>query len=149
MWPGKLFPMMKLIENIERWVVLGLLVLMLLVVVASAIELAIIIVRAAIENRFSEDPGFLLLDINELLSIFGFFLLVLIGLELLASVKMYLEDDIVHVELVMLIALIAVSRKIIVIDYEKIDGLTVVGIAALVLVLSVGYYLMKRSHVET
>lgn len=141
--------MMKLIEHIERWVVLGLLVLMLLVVVASAIELAIIIFRAAVENRFSEDPGFLLLDINELLNIFGFFLLVLIGLELLASVKMYLEDDVVHVELVMLIALIAVSRKIIVIDYGKIDGLTVVGIAALVLVLSVGYYLMKRSHVES
>jgi uncharacterized membrane protein (DUF373 family) len=141
--------MMKLIADIERWVVLGLLVLMLLVVVASSIELAIIIVQAALENRLSDEPAYLLLDINELLSIFGFFLLVLIGLELLASVKMYLEDDIVHVELVMLIALIAVSRKIIVIDYEKIDGLTVVGIAALVLVLSVGYYLMKRSHEES
>jgi uncharacterized membrane protein (DUF373 family) len=141
--------MMKLIADIERWVVLGLLVLMLLVVVASSIELAIIIVQAALENRLSDEPAYLLLDINELLSIFGFFLLVLIGLELLASVKMYLEDDIVHVELVMLIALIAVSRKIIVIDYEKIDGLTLVGIAALVLVLSVGYYLMKRSHEES
>ena len=138
--------MMKLIANIERWVVLGLLVLMLLVVVASSIELAIIIVQAALENRLSDETSFLLLDINELLGIFGFFLLVLIGLELLASVKMYLEDDIVHVELVMLIALIAVSRKIIVIDYAKIDGVTVLGIAALVLVLSVGYYLMKRSH---
>ena len=137
---------MKLIANIERWVVLGLLVLMLLVVVASSIELAIIIVQAALENRVSDEPAYLILDINELLSIFGFFLLVLIGLELLASVKMYLEDDIVHVELVMLIALIAVSRKIIVIDYAKIDGITVLGIAALVLVLSVGYYLMKRSH---
>ena len=138
--------MMKLIANIERWVVLGLLVLMLLVVVASSIELAIIIVQAALENRLSDETSFLLLDINELLGIFGFFLLVLIGLELLASVKMYLQDDIVHVELVMLIALIAVSRKIIVIDYAKIDGITVLGIAALVLVLSVGYYLMKRSH---
>ncbi|HEY5681646.1 MAG TPA: phosphate-starvation-inducible PsiE family protein [Pseudomonadales bacterium] len=138
--------MMQLIANIERWVVLGLLVLMLLVVVASSIELAIIIVQAALENHFSEEPAYLLLDINELLGIFGFFLLVLIGLELLASVKMYLEDDIVHVELVMLIALIAVSRKIIVIDYAKVDGVTVLGIAALVLVLSVGYYLMKRSH---
>jgi uncharacterized membrane protein (DUF373 family) len=138
--------MMKLIADIERWVVLGLLVLMLLVVVASSIELAIIIVQAALENRLSDQPTYLLLDINELLNIFGFFLLVLIGLELLASVKMYLEDDIVHVELVMLIALIAVSRKIIVIDYAKIDGVTVLGIAALVLVLSVGYYLMKRSH---
>ncbi len=138
--------MMKLIGNIERWVVLGLLILMLLVVVASSIELAIVIVQAALDNRLAGEPAYLLLDINELLDIFGFFLLVLIGLELLASVKMYLEDDVVHVELVMLIALIAVSRKIIVIDYGKIDGVTVVGIAALVLVLSVGYYLMKRTH---
>ena len=88
----------------------------------------------------------MLLDINELLRIFGFFLLVLISLELLATVRMYIQDDMIHVELVMVVALIAVSRKIIVLDYSKTDAITVLGIAALIIALSAGYYLMKRSH---
>lgn len=133
--------MINIIDRIEKVVVLGLLGLMLLVVVAGAIELVFVIIDAMMEP-----PRFLLLDINELLRIFGFFLLVLIGLELLASIRMYIQDETIHVELVMVVALIAVSRKIIVLDYEKTDGVTVLGIAALIISLSAGYYLMARSR---
>lgn len=135
--------MINIIDRIEKVVVLGLLGLMLLVVVAGAIELVFVIIDAMMEP-----PRFLLLDINELLRIFGFFLLVLIGLELLASIRMYIQDETIHVELVMVVALIAVSRKIIVLDYEKTDGVTVMGIAALIISLSAGYYLMTRSRAK-
>lgn len=133
--------MINIIDRIEKVVVLGLLGLMLLVVVAGAIELVFVVIDAMMEP-----PRFLLLDINELLRIFGFFLLVLIGLELLASIRMYIQDETIHVELVMVVALIAVSRKIIVLDYEKADAITVLGIAALIISLSAGYFLMKRSR---
>ena len=133
--------MINIIDRIEKVVVLGLLGLMLLVVVAGAIELVFVVIDAMMEP-----PRFLLLDINELLRIFGFFLLVLIGLELLASIRMYIQDETIHVELVMVVALIAVSRKIIVLDYEKADAITVLGIAALIISLSAGYYLMTRSR---
>ena len=53
----------------------------------------------------------------------------LIGLELLATIRMYAIDNKVHVELVMVVALIAVSRKIIVLDYAKTDAITILGIA--------------------
>ncbi len=133
--------MIRIVERIEKVVVTGLLVLMLLVVIAGSIELVFVIFEA-----MAEPPRFMLLDINELLRIFGFFLLVLIGLELLATIRMYIQDDMIHVELVMVVALIAVSRKIIVLDYSKTDAITVLGIAALIIALSAGYYLMKRSH---
>ena len=133
--------MINIIDRIEKVVVLGLLGLMLLVVVAGAIELIFVVIDAMMEP-----PRFLLLDINELLQIFGFFLLVLIGLELLATIRMYIQDETIHVEFVMVVALIAVSRKIIVLDYEKTDAITVIGIAALVISLSAGYYLMTRSR---
>jgi len=133
--------MNKLFDQIERGVVIGLLGLMLLVVVAGAIELVFVTIEEMLRP-----PRYLLLDISELLRIFGFFLLVLIGLELLSSIRMYIQDETIHVELVMVVALIAVSRKIIVLDYEKTDALTVLGIAALVIALSAGYYLMKRSR---
>jgi uncharacterized membrane protein (DUF373 family) len=138
---NKMNKMNKIIDQIEKGVVIGLLGLMLIVVVAGAIELVFVVFEAMIDP-----PRYLLLDINELLDIFGFFLLVLIGLELLASIKTYLQDNIIHVEIVMVVALIAVSRKIIVIDYEKIDPISVIGIAVLVIALSSGYYVMKRSH---
>jgi len=133
--------MKKLIHQIKKSVVLGLLGLMFLVVIAGAIELVFVVFQAMLEP-----PRYLLLDIGELLRIFGFFLLVLIGMELLATIRMYIEEDTIHVELVMVVALIAVSRKIIVLDYDKTDATTVLGIAALVLALSAGYYLVKRSH---
>ena len=133
--------MIRIVERIEKAVVIGLLVLMLLVVIAGSIELVFVIFQA-----MAEPPRFMLLDINELLRIFGFFLLVLIGLELLATIRMYILDDMIHVELVMVVALIAVSRKIIVLDYSKTDAITVLGIAALIIALSAGYYLMKQSH---
>jgi len=133
--------MKKLIHQIKKSVVLGLLGLMFLVVIAGAIELVFVVFQAMLEP-----PRYLLLDIGELLRIFGFFLLVLIGMELLATIRMYIEEDTIHVELVMVVALIAVSRKIIVLDYDKTDATTVLGIAALILALSAGYYLIKRSH---
>ena len=133
--------MNRLIERAEKTIVTGLLVLMLIVVVAGSIELIVVVFEA-----MAEPPRFLLLDINELLRVFGFFLLVLIGLELLATIRMYAIDNKVHVELVMVVALIAVSRKIIVLDYAKTDAITILGIAALIISLSAGYYMMKRSH---
>ena len=133
--------MIRIVERIEKAVVIGLLVLMLLVVIAGSIELVFVIIE-----EMAKPPRFMLLDINELLRIFGFFLLVLIGLELLATVRLYIQDDMIRVELVMVVALIAVSRKIIVLDYSKTDAITVLGIAALIIALSAGYYLMKRSH---
>ena len=136
--------MINIIDRIEKVVVLGLLGLMLLVVVAGAIELVFVVIDAMMEP-----PRFLLLDINELLQVFGFFLLVLIGLELLATIRMYIQDETIHVEFVMVVALIAVSRKIIVLDYEKTDAITVLGIAALIISLSAGYYLMTRSRSDS
>ena len=130
-----------LINKVERIVVTTLLVAMLVVVIAGTIELLLVIV-----TEMMKPPHYFLLNINELLPVFGFFLMVLIGLELLASIRLYAEKQAVHVEVVMVVALIAVSRKIIVLDYDKVEPLTVLGIAALVVALSAGYYLLKRTH---
>ena len=47
----------------------------------------------------------LFLDIDELLTYFGLFFMILIGLELLETIKMYLKEDQIHVEVVMLVAM--------------------------------------------
>ena len=70
-------------------------------------------------------------------------LLVLIGVELVESVQLFLHDAHVHVEFLILIALIAISRKIIILDLTGTSALTLLGIAALVVALAGAYYLVK------
>jgi uncharacterized membrane protein (DUF373 family) len=131
---------MKYLEKVERLVVSSLLVMMVSVVFLSTVELGWIIIKDIIT------PPVFLLDINELLDIFGMFLLVLIGVELLETVKMYLSEKTVHVEVVFTVAMIAIARKVIILDVKELSSLTLIGIGAIVLALSIGYYLLKRGR---
>ena len=132
----------RIVYKFEYFIVLALLLMMMLALLASTIELAIILVEQLIE------PPTLLLDVKEMLTVFAFFLMVLIGLELVETIKMYLEEDVVHVEVVVLVAIIAVARKIIVIDYYTISYEILLGIAALMIALSAGYFLLKRASMS-
>ncbi len=72
------------------------------------------------------------------------FLLVLLGLELLETIKAYLIEHAIHVEIVMVVALIAISRKVIILDIKVVDAATLIAIGGILLALSLGYYLISR-----
>jgi uncharacterized membrane protein (DUF373 family) len=71
--------------------------------------------------------------------------MVLIGIELLDSIKVYLHQNVVHVEVVVLVAIIALARKVVVLKVEELSGTSVIGIALLVVALAVTYYLIKKA----
>lgn len=131
---------MKYLDKVERLIVLSLLVMMVSVVFLSTVELGWLIVKDIIT------PPVFLLDINELLDIFGMFLLVLIGIELLETVKMYLTKKTVHVEVVFTVAMIAIARKVIILDIKEVQSLTLIGIGAIIVALSAGYFLLTRKR---
>jgi len=131
---------MKYLEKGERVIVLSLLVMMVAVVFLSTVELGWIITKDIIT------PPVFLLDIDELLDIFGMFLLVLIGVELLETVKMYLTQKTVHVEVVFTVAMIAIARKVIILDIKEVPSLTLIGIGTIIVALSAGYYLITRKR---
>jgi uncharacterized membrane protein (DUF373 family) len=86
------------------------------------------------------------LQINELLSFFGSILLVLIGVELLETFKNFKKDKTFNVLIALLVALIAISRKVIIMEIEgDPNEMELVGISALIIALSVGYYLINKS----
>ena len=126
------------IKKFEKIIVTALMVMMILVVLVSTIELGWIILK-----DFISPPKFFL-EISDLLEIFGFFMLVLIGIELLETIKAYLNEHVVHVEIVLEVALIAIARKVIILDIEKYDGLTIIGVAGLILTVSAAFYAVKR-----
>jgi len=130
--------MMQYPEKVERVVVVSLLIMMALVVCLSTVELGWFIIKDVIT------PPIFLLEIDELLDIFGMFLLVLIGVELLETVKMYLTQKQVHVEVVFMVAMIAIARKVIILDINELPSLTLIGIGAIIISLSVGYFLLSK-----
>jgi uncharacterized membrane protein (DUF373 family) len=130
--------MQAFLKKFEHIIVLSLIIMMVIVVVLATIELGWIIIRDIIT------PPIILLEIDELLEIFGFFLLVLIGIELLETIKAYLLTNVIHVEIVLEVALIAIARKVIILDLNKYESLTLVGIAALIAAVALAYLVIKR-----
>jgi len=60
--------------------------------------------------------------------------------------KTYMAESVDHAQIVMAVAIIAIARKVIILDVKDLSGLALVGIAAIILALSIGYYLRKRKE---
>ena len=131
--------MNKLLKSFEKVIVWTLLGLMMVAVLVSTVELAVILFQ-----ELMKPPAFLLNN-EEMLEVFGFFLMVLIGLELLESIKAYLVEDRVHAEVVFLVAIVAMSRKVIIVDYKDITPEMLYGIASVIIALAGGYFLVRRA----
>jgi len=87
------------------------------------------------------------LQINELLSFFGSILLVLIGVELLETFKTFQIDKTINVLSALLVALIAIARKVIIMEInDGTNDMGLLGLSAIIISLSLGYYLIKRSE---
>jgi len=71
--------------------------------------------------------------------------LILIGLELMTSIHMYLSDHTIHAEMMFLVALTAVTRKIVILETVETDPLLVFGLGFLILALSGGYFLLRKN----
>jgi uncharacterized membrane protein (DUF373 family) len=75
-------------------------------------------------------------------SVFGDLLLILVGLELMHTVKIYLQDHTVHVELILAVALVAVARKVIVASPQEYTPVALMGLALLIFSLAASYALL-------
>jgi len=82
---------------------------------------------------------------NAVINLFGLFFLVLVGIELLETLQMYTKERVVHVEVVLLVALIVAARKIILVDYTTTSPDVFFGIAAVVISIGVTYFLLKKA----
>jgi uncharacterized membrane protein (DUF373 family) len=133
--------MFAVLKKYEKLMIQALMVMMALVLGIATIDLGWLIIKDII------NPPFLLLSVNQLLDIFGLFMLVIIGIELLETImKTYITQDQPHYEVVLSVAIIAIARKVIILDVKEIDSLSLLGIAAIIVALTAGYFLMKKSH---
>lgn len=133
--------MIEYLRKFKKAIILSLTLMMGLVLLLATIELGWLIVTDIIS------PPLFLLDVNELLDIFGLFMLVIIGIELMETVmKTYLMESVNHIEVVLGVAIIAIARKVIILDVKEIPSLTLIGVGTIIISLLAGYFLLKRSR---
>lgn len=131
-----------LIGRVQKLAVIALVGMLVVVVVLSTAHLGVLIAQEIWK------PPRWLIPVQGLLDIFGYFLLVLIGIELLETLKAYVRKDIIHVRVVLEVALIAMARKVIIEEPNTVSSLTLLGIAALILALAIASYFERQAKRE-
>lgn len=92
-------------------------------------------------SRIAAHPYYLL-NISDILATFGAFMAVLIAIEIFVNITSYLRDNIIHIKLVLATALMAIARKVIVLDYKEVAPQYIYATALVVAALSFGYWLV-------
>lgn len=70
---------------------------------------------------------------------------ILIAIELIDTFNVYIKEHSIRVQSILLIGLIAIGRKLLVLDVGHSDGLHNIGLASIIIALSLGFYLLKKS----
>lgn len=137
--------MIEIVNKFEKFVYAVLMALLMLVLAASLIDLIWLLYQSLVVAT----PY--LLETHELITVLGAFLLVLIGVELLDTIKAYFHENTIHVEIVVLLAIIAVARKVILLDPTGMNGfefgVELMGIGLIVVGLAAGYYFIKKAGI--
>lgn len=131
---------LKRLTQVEGIVSKVLSIAMVIVILVTVIDLAIVLYRSVF---VIDSIGFFHTRLTE---IFGLFLSVLIALEILENITAYIRKHVVQVELVIATALTAVGRKLIILDLEKVSGLSLIGLGFALFALAVGYLIVRNVH---
>ncbi len=134
--------MIDILRKFERFVTGALLIMLALVIVLALIEVGWLLVKDIMK------PPIFILEVEDLLEIFGVFLLVLIGLELLETVKHYYVDGRIELKVIFAVALTALGRKIIILEPEKMGSSTLIGLGVIIFALVAGYFVVSRRFLQ-
>lgn len=131
-------PLIRFLNKVIRQAVRALAILMVLVILWGIVDVVYVLYNQLMA------PPFLLLNISDLLNTFGAFLAVLIAIEIFVNITLYLRDDVIHVNLVVATALMAIARKVIVFDFKTTEAEYIWATAAVVLSLGITYWLIVK-----
>ncbi|MDN3696094.1 MULTISPECIES: phosphate-starvation-inducible PsiE family protein [Vibrio] len=134
------------LQVVIHWSVRVLSILMVFVIIMGVVDVSWILYKKL------TSPPFFILTISDMLATFGAFMAVLIAIEIFINITVYLRDNVIHVKIVMATALMAIARKVIIIDIESTSANYLFAIASVVLAMSVGYWMIhklpRKSHIE-
>jgi uncharacterized membrane protein (DUF373 family) len=139
---GEQFRLLSLYQRFEHVVVTILTALIAIIVVVAVWNLSVKILFGLVLSG-SIDPS----DYAIFQAVFGMIFTVIIALEFKKSLLVMAErrDNVVQIRSVVMIALLAICRKVIILDMRETDTSQVFALAAAILALGVVYWLIRDS----
>ena len=136
------FRLLSLYQRFEHVVVTILTALIAIIVVVAVWNLSVKILFGLVLSG-SLDPS----DYSIFQAVFGMIFTVIIALEFKKSLLVIAErrDNVVQIRSVVMIALLAICRKVIILDLREPDTSQVFALAAAILALGVVYWLIRDS----
>ncbi|PSF37666.1 hypothetical protein C7H19_08920 [Aphanothece hegewaldii CCALA 016] len=129
---------LEIVHGFEKFTAKILTIVLLFVILVSLFDLVVILFK---DVWNSEPIGFFS---KTLIEIFGLFLNILIALELLDNITAYLKKNVFHVELVIVTAIIAIARKIIIFDTSKYTSSDLTALGFSMAALTFCYWLVRQ-----
>ena len=129
--------MYRFVERFEHTVYIVLIIFLMLLLFFALLELGWLVVEGLFDDTLYR------FDSLDLFDLLGHFLLILIGLELLQTIKAYLNRREFHVETIILVAIIAIARKVILLGTATAGEL--IGIGLIIIALCGGYYFIRQA----
>jgi uncharacterized membrane protein (DUF373 family) len=75
---------------------------------------------------------------------FGAFMVVLIAIEIFQNIILYLRDDVIHVKIVLATALMAIARKVIILDYDELEPMYIFATGAVLVATGIAYWFVHK-----
>ncbi|MBR0683392.1 phosphate-starvation-inducible PsiE family protein [Roseomonas eburnea] len=132
-------PLIDRLQYVIRMCVRAMAVMMVFVIIMGVVD-----VGWVIWQRLASPPRFIL-TIADMLATFGAFMAVLVAIEIFVNITIYLREEVIHIKIVIATALMAVARKVIILDQETTQPMEMFGLALLVVATSVGYWLVQNT----
>ena len=129
-------PLIGVLQKIIHFAVRLLAILMTFVIIWGVGDVVYELYKSLMQ------PPFMLLNINDILATFGAFMAVLIAIEIFINITIYLREEVIHVKIVLATALMAIARKVIIFDYDKLEPAYIWATAGVIFALSIGYWLI-------
>ena len=130
----------KYVKILQNAIIIILLFIMSLILLLATFNVIFFIIKNIIQQPFGQ------LTSSSLMELFSIFLVILIGIELLETIKAFLMKEVIQVEIVVLVAIIAIARKVIIWEFSESNSMETFGLAAILLTLAVTYFLIRRTR---
>jgi len=131
------------LKNFEKYIfyfliaILGVYILVEVVTLVYFFFSGLFTVESGKSLFFSKDEGEVIIP-----AFFG----ILIALELIDTFKIYLKENEIKAQHLIVIGIIAVSRKLLVLDFAHGNPITNFSLAALIVGLASAYFLLKKGE---
>lgn len=133
----------RAMHRFEQFVFAFLAAVLVAYILVEVVELAYQFFRAVVSTE--NEKGRLLITKQQTREVLPVFFSILIAVELMNTLNVYVQEHRIVIKSVLLIGLMAIGRKLLTIDLTHADAVINLGLAALILALAVGYYLVSKA----